>query len=249
MSDYLRYKDDFKKNLILNLVSAGILFVGILLLLFCPCFKTNWADEDFADIVADTIPKKVYVEMYTILLDDNLDTNISFSLKDELSATIDNLNNETLKNYENYDRDTQTFGVIMLGTFFGAALLSSLIQCFAYIKKLLSLDDYALERYDLIMKSDAESSNASAVGRGAALVVVVCIFGGLFGTAYFAAIFFAEHVAFSYILGLSGITGWLVVVLIVLAAGIGVAYYAGTYNKKVRLDIMRKEYGADKADK
>lgn len=248
MSDYLSYKDDFKKSLILNLVSAGILFVGILLLLFCPCFKTNLADEDYADIVADTIPKKVYVEMYTILLEnDNLDT--SFSLKDELSVTIDNLNNETLKNYENYDRDTQTFGVIMLGTFFVSVLLSSLIQCFAYVKKLLSLDDYALERYDLIMKSDAGSSNASAVGRGAALVVVVFILGGIFGTVYFAAIFFAEHVAFSYILGLSGITGWLVVALIVLAAGIGVGYYAGTYNKKIWLDIMRKEYGADKADK
>ena len=233
-TQYLKYKNEFKKQCIFNAAFGGLAILTIILLLFVRMFE---------------------VKEYNILL-------LQFSLFDEIELSIKSIGGsgtqisgsgqaEAWKAVGSFMGIYQIIAIIMLA----AAVGLFIYELIKNIMGIINMDNYALEQYDKI-KNRAEEKNKKALKwftsprlfLSGILLELFYLFYSKFinqmisGAPEAGEIAIGNSSYFTYMTGVSG----LIALPIIFAAGAIVAFILRKLSlSKTRAAILKEDYGIE----
>ena len=234
---YLKYKNKLKQHCIVSAVASFISLLAGILLIFLPVFTI-----DLLKINADvSLLPKMHDLSPEILMSEN--PQLFFSVYDEVYAAIQLMTGAVdMDGIAAFSMSGifQILGIVFLAAGVGVSIFS-LVKNILHV---VSPDNYALEMYDKIKhREELKIRRRSYYGSSSYWIiigVVYEIFAIVFST-FMGRVAGAEYIT-SYFSLLSGVNGWCVLLIIVIAAAIGMFIWANVINNGIRRAILREEY-------
>ena len=222
---YLKYKDKFKQQGVVGILSSACMLLTLILFVFVPCFKINLAED-------------LNIE----------GLSYSFSLFDEIALSFSHLSDMNLQDPQGAVMFVMSLYQIMAIVFIGMGGFALARDLITSVMNTMNLDDYALTEYDNI-KSKREQGVGRAFKRANSTVFFVTgIVWEIFAIVISKGMLSSDKVLelwetpLSYFVYMNTVTGGFYVVIILVLFSLGLSITKSRLAKEIKMQILKEDY-------